>query len=270
MSRIPLEFTSSDPFIRVQKLSWQPQKSKAPILDQISANFQPASFTVLLGPNGAGKTSLLRHILAFLKPQSGQILLAGRDIATYNRRDLAKQVAYLPQASRSYYAFPVREVIKMARFSYVKPLGQLGPEDYQAIDEAVERTGCGDLLDKNFAQLSGGERQRVLCARAMAQQSRFILLDEPVSNLDLKYQHTILSALKNLVQDKGVGIICVMHDINLSQQYADRVLLLKAGRVVAEGSREEILQANLLSLVYEWPLDLVRDQKDQSFFISRA
>ena len=256
--------------ISVQKLRWQPQKSKPPILDDVSASFEPGAFTVLLGPNGAGKTSLLRQILGFIRPQAGEILVAGQDIRTYSRRDLPKEIAYLPQSSRSYYELPVSEVIKMARYSYLKHFEQLGPADYAAVDEAVARSGCANLLAKNFAQLSGGERQRVLCARAIAQESRFILLDEPVSNLDLKYQHTILTALKNLVQDKGVGIICVMHDINLSQQYADQVVLLKDGQVIAQGSREEILQPELLTQVYGWPLDLVQDGEGNSFFVSRA
>lgn len=259
-----------DSCISVQNVSWQPQKSKPPILKEVSASFSPGAFTVLLGPNGAGKTSLLRQILGFIRPQSGQILVAGHDIRSYSRRDLAKEIAYLPQSPRSSYELPVSEVIKMARFSYLKPFEQLGPQDIAAVDEAVARSGCEQLFHQIFAQLSGGERQRVLCARAMAQESRFILLDEPVSNLDLKYQHTILAALKNLVQDKGVGIICVMHDINLSQQYADQVVLLEDGQVVAQGPRREILQAERLTQVYGWPLDLVQDGEGNSFFVSRA
>lgn len=261
---------AQDTKIEVKNLTWQPRKAKAPILDQVSASFVPGAFTVLLGPNGAGKTSLLRHILAFIWPQSGQILIGGKDLRAYSRRDLAQQIAYLPQNSRSAYELRALEVIKMARFSHVPLFGQLGPQDKTAIDEAVTRTGCESLLNKNFAQLSGGERQRVLCARAIAQESRFILLDEPVSNLDLKYQHTILTALKALVADKGVGIICVMHDINLSQQYADQAVLLQKGRLVAQGSRQEILEPDLLSRVYGWPLDLVQDDRGQAFFVTRV
>lgn len=261
---------AQDTWIKVENLTWQPRKAKAPILDQVSASFAPGVFTVLLGPNGAGKTSLLRHILAFIRPQSGQIFIGDKDLQTFSRRDLASQIAYLPQSSRSAYELKALEVIKMARFSYIPPFGQPGPQDKAAVDEAVARTGCEGLLYKNFAQLSGGEKQRVLCARAIAQESRFILLDEPVSNLDLKYQHTILTALKALVADKGVGIICVMHDINLSQQYADQAVLLQKGRLVAQGSRHEILEPDLLSEVYGWPLDLVQDGQGQAFFVSRA
>ncbi len=257
--------------IQFSELSWMVRTSARPIVNNVSGRIKQGEFHVLLGPNGAGKTSLLKLLLAFNKKSRGTINISGKPLEDYSRKELARKLAYLPQISQSYYDLPVREVIAMARYSLLKPFAKLRKEDYDAIDEAIYLSGSTSLAEKNFSHLSGGERQRVLSARAIAQESAFILLDEPVSNLDLKYQHQILATLQNLCRERATGIVCVLHDINLARQYADKAFLMKEGKILAEGPVEETLQASLLTEVYEWPIEEIRGEKSQgSFFISRA
>lgn len=257
--------------IHFSNLSWEVRTSARPIVSNVSGCIKQGEFHVLLGPNGAGKTSLLKLLLAFNKTSTGTINISGKPVEAYTRKELARKLAYLPQISQSYYDLPVREVIAMARYSLLKPFAKLRQEDYEAINEAICLSGSTGLAEKNFSHLSGGERQRVLSARAIAQESAFILLDEPVSNLDLKYQHQLLATLQNLCRERGTGIVCVLHDINLARQYAEKAFLMKEGKILAEGPVEETLHASLLSEVYEWPIEEIRGENSQdSFLVSRA
>ncbi|MDO5015526.1 MAG: ABC transporter ATP-binding protein [Eubacteriales bacterium] len=263
--------SSAKPYIVIKDLVWQPRQASRPIINSVSASFTRGVFTAILGPNGAGKTSLMKLLLGFRQPQKGQILLAERPLEGFSRKELARELAYLPQATQSHYDLPVREVVRMARYSRLTLFEQTDAQDEEAITEALRRSGAIDLAEQSFTRLSGGERQRVLCARAIAQESSFIILDEPVSNLDLRYQHTILATLRQLAHDKNVGILCVMHDVNLAKQYADEILLLKQGRTVGQGPTEELLNEALLSEVYDWPLVKVESRSGQeSFFVTQA
>lgn len=260
-----------DSYVFVDQASWKPRHVLKPIVNEVTTGFKPGNFTAILGPNGAGKTSLVKLILGFNKLTNGQIFINKKALSDYSRKDLARELAYLPQNSRSNYDLSALEVIRMARYSRLGPFEEPSLEDEKAVFEAIERAGAGDLVDKKFSVLSGGEKQRILCARAMAQESKFILLDEPVSNLDLRYQHTILAALHKLSRDKGVGIICVMHDVNLARQYSDQVLILKQGKAIAQGPVSEVLQAELLSEVYDWPLlELKGDLGENSFLVPES
>lgn len=245
-----------------ENIFWQAPSALKPILNELSGEFRRGSFVALLGPNGAGKTSLLRVLNGFLRADRGRVMIGEKELKTYNRRDLALEIAYLPQQSEAKFELPVLEIIKMARYSRLGMFEDMRVEDREAVRDAITRCQCEDLLDKNFSYLSGGEKQRVLCARAIAQESSFIFLDEPVSNLDLKYQHSILHTLKQLCEEKQVGLISVMHDINLASQYCDEIYLMKDGQCVRAGKREEVLHAELLSKVYEWPLEKISPAAD--------
>lgn len=257
--------------VRFENLYWHPSRSDKPVLNGLSGEFKRGCFYALLGPNGAGKTSLLRILNGFLQADKGAVLLDERNLRTIRRRDLAAEIAYLPQQSEAKLELPVLEIIKMARYSRLGLFDEMRKEDEAAVQEAVCRCRCEELLEKNFACLSGGERQRVLCARAIAQDSSFIFLDEPVSNLDLKYQHFILHTLRKLSLEKRVGLISVMHDVNLAAQYCDEIYLMKEGQCVRAGTLSEVLRTELLSSVYEWPLekltpDTAEGQPGESYF----
>lgn len=260
-----------DAALAVQGLHWTPRGSRREILHGVDLSFAEGRFVALLGPNGAGKTTLLRLLLGFLRPSAGQVLLDGRPLVSYSRGEIARALAYLPQQSESRLELPAREIIRMGRYPYLKPFGELSQEDERAVDEAIRRSGAAPLLERSFATLSGGERQRVLCARAMAVESRYILLDEPVANLDLKYQHATLDALRTLSREQGTGLICVMHDVNLAAVYADAVVLLKEGQLFAAGNAREVLRAATLSAAYDWPMQEVcsADGKER-FFVGAA
>lgn len=263
--------SSEKAYIVIRDLVWQPRQAPNAIVDSVSASFHKGVFTAVLGPNGAGKTSLMKLLLGFRQPQKGEIVLAGRALRDYSRKELAGELAYLPQASQSHYELPVHEVVRMARYSRLGLFEQTGAQDEEVVREALSRSGALGLADHSFSNLSGGERQRVLCARAIAQESSFIILDEPVSNLDLRYQHTILATLRQLAHDKAVGILCVMHDVNLAKQYADEILLLKHGKAVGQGPTDKLLNEALLTEVYDWPLVEVETRSGQeSFFITQA
>lgn len=240
--------------LRAEDICWRPPFAEEDILQHISTAFEAGKIYAVLGPNGAGKTSLIKILLGFQRASSGRVYLNERPLSSFSRKELAQQVAYLPQNSESRLELPVREVIHMARYAHIPAFGSMSSEDRRAVQEAIQRCSCEPLLDKSFAFLSGGERQRVLCARAIAQETDFIVLDEPVSNLDLKYQHAILSTVRDICRDRGCGIICVMHDINLAHYYADEVLILKKGRIAAEGTKRETLTPEILSEVFEWPM----------------
>lgn len=255
--------------IQAQAISWQPRGAQKPILDQVSCRFQEGQFTVILGPNGAGKSSLIKLLLRLKKPDQGLITLDQRSLNDFTQAELAAYLAYLPQTSLANYQFSAQEVIALGRFRFVGNFSNLSEADQLAIQLAAHAAGCEHLLDKTYAYLSGGEKQRVLCARAIAQDSSFIILDEPEAHLDFRYQHTILQALNKLCRERGKGIICILHDINLALRYADRVVLLADGRLIKQGSTLEVCQPDLLSQVYGWPLEQVKTPEGKTFYLSR-
>lgn len=245
----------------IEDLSYSVPTRSAPILDGLNLRLRTGGFHVLLGPNGAGKTSLLRLMLGFIKPSAGRIFLEGKELASYGRQALARQVAYVPQVTDSDLDFPVQEVLAMARYPFQKhAFAGLSRADQEALDRAIRLTGCAGLLDKNFMRLSGGERQRVLSCRALAQGSAWIFFDEPVANLDLRHSMRLLAELRHLQEREGISMVCVLHDLNLAQRFADEVILLSEGRLVAQGKRAQVLQTEVLSPVYQLPILKVEDK----------
>ena len=236
--------------IRADQLFWKPKTASRPILDEISASFHPGKFYALIGPNGAGKTSFLRCLPAFIRPNRGKVFLGGEAISTLSRKSIARFLAYLPQDSDERPKLPVKDIIAMARYPWHTRFSDLGSSDYELIDRAIQLCHCQDLQNRDYSELSGGERQRILCCRAIAQQSPWILLDEPISNLDLHYQHEILQILRELVDQKMVSVIAVMHDLSLSWHYVDEVCFIHEGRLLASGRKEEVLCEEVLRKVY--------------------
>lgn len=262
------EAESAEPLLRIEQLFWQPGTSPRPILNDVSAQIKKHQFCALIGPNGAGKSSLIKAILGFIRPQRGDIFLGEKNLRQLSRLQMARLMAYLPQNSETQLRLPVGELLMMARHCWIPPFARPGKKDHEAVAEAVRRCQCEALLEQDFSTLSGGEKQRVLCARAMAQESDFILLDEPVSNLDIRYEESILLSLKNLCKERGTGIVCVIHDINLAARFADTFLLMKEGRIFAAGEQAEVLSAPLLSRLYDWPLEELSDKAGRRYFFS--
>ena len=220
------------------------------LFSALSLSLKRGEMVGLLGPNGSGKTTLLRLLSGVLQPQQGQILLEGRNLLSRGRRDVARRIALVPQELHMPFDFTVEHMVSLGRTPFVKPfLGSRTPHDQHVIQEAIEITGIASLAGHIFNELSGGERQRVIIAMALAQQPTVLLLDEPTSHLDVKYQIETLELVQKLNVERGVTVVAAMHDLNLAARYFSRLLLFQRS-VVADASPSEVLEPRLLSRVY--------------------
>ena len=204
----------------------------------------------LIGPNGSGKTSLLKVMAGLLSVQQGAVMLRGHNVAGMSPRAIAREVAIVPQESQILFPFTVGELVLMGRFVHQRGWGWESAEDLRIGEWAMGLMDVAHAAHRTVQELSGGERQRVMIARALAQQSRILLLDEPTAFLDLKHQIDIYAILKALNRDRGATVILVSHDLNLASQYCDRLLLLHKGEIFADGTPEEVLTGEHLLEVY--------------------
>lgn len=250
------------------------------VLQGVHLELPPGQLAVLLGPNGAGKTTLVRVITGVLRPQRGRVLWQNIELHALSERRRARLVAVVPQNTLLPPGFTVYQTVLMGRTPYLNWLGRPRTQDHQAVHQALERTRLLPLAHRSVQHLSGGERQRVLLARALAQATPFLILDEPIAYLDLKYQLAILELLHQLAHDEGKAVLAVLHDLNLAARFADQVVLLHQGRVYAQGRPDEVLRPSILQRVYgvrvqvfQWQgrpvllpwkaLDLAAPQKDE-------
>jgi len=207
------------------------------ILDGIDFEVEKGDFVAIIGPNGSGKTTLLRVVAKYLKPKYGTVYLNGRDVLSMGVKEIAKILGVVPQEFNFDLNFTVGEFVLTGRIPYMSGYGFENPGDYDVASESLEMVGCADLSDRLVRSLSGGEKQRVLIARALAQKPKVLLLDEPISHLDLNHQLEIMELLKKLSR-KGITIISTFHDLNIAVQYCDKVVILKDGDVIACGGVE--------------------------------
>ncbi|HEU5370242.1 MAG TPA: ABC transporter ATP-binding protein [Ktedonobacterales bacterium] len=226
-----------------------------PLFAEVNLAIAAGEMVALLGPNGTGKTTLLMLATGALRPQGGRVLLNGRDLRSLPRRQVAHQIAVVPQEFTTPFAFTVRELVGLGRTPYLSFLGTEKAADRQAIEEAMRATGAAALAGRIFNELSGGEKQRVVLAMALAQQPNLLLLDEPTTHLDLKYQLGVLELARRLNRERGLTILATMHDLNLTARYFQRLILFQRG-IVADGPPVEVLQSRLLSRVYEVPVEV--------------
>jgi iron complex transport system ATP-binding protein len=221
-----------------------------PVLNDISVNLPTGAFIGIIGPNGSGKSTLLKGLAATLAPRTGSVLLDGKEINKWSRRELARQLAVVPQETTAAFDFTAEDVVLMGRSPYLTGWQAESPEDLQAAAEAMELTGTWDLRHRPITHLSGGERQRVFIARALAQKTPVILLDEPTAHLDINHQVEVLNLLRRL-NHQGVTIIIIFHDLNLAAQYCSQMILLHQGKVYACGKVEEIFSTETIRTVYQ-------------------
>jgi len=219
------------------------------LLYNVQASVQSGEMVGLLGPNGSGKTTLLRLLSGVLRPQRGHILLDGRELAAWGRRGIAQRIAVVPQELQVPFAFTVEQMVALGRTPFVSVFGTRTSRDREIVREAMHVAEVDGLAERVFNELSGGERQRVMVAMALAQQPRLLLLDEPTSHLDIKYQIEMLELVRRLNREMGMAVIAAMHDLNLAARYFSRLLLFQRG-VVADGSPAEVLEPRLLQRVY--------------------
>ena len=234
--------------IDVQELSFAYEN--APVLKGVSFRVSPGDYFVIIGPNGSGKTTLLKLVAGLLKMQTGHLEVSGRLVQRFRREELARAVALVPQAGGDEFSFRVAEFVLMGRAPHQGILGLESPQDLRIAQQAMSVTGVEHLADRRMDRLSGGERQRVVIARAVCQQPRIILLDEPTAFLDLGHQAQIMDLLDRLRWENGVTVVMVSHDVNLASMYGSRLLLLSGGRILAEGLPKDVIDASLLEQAY--------------------
>jgi cobalamin transport system ATP-binding protein len=227
-----------------------------PVVDAVDAAVERGEWLALIGPNGAGKTTLLRAI-ARLVPFRGEISLAGRLSPELTRSELARLVAVVPQEPSTPPWMTVAEYVLLGRFPHLGPLAKEGARDRDAAARALARLDLLSFVHRRLGTLSGGEKQRVVVARALAQEASIVLLDEPTAALDIGHQQQALDLLDVLRQESGLTLVAAMHDLTLAAQYADRMLLLDNGRVVADGSPVDVLTEARIAEHYGAAIDVV-------------
>ena len=227
---------------------------KQDILQDISLEVSPQKLTAFIGPNGAGKSTLLSIMSRLTKKDQGILSIKGREIESWNSQELAKELTILKQKINYQAKLTVEELVSFGRFPYSR--GRLKAEDWEKIRETLDYLELTNLKDRYIDSLSGGQLQRVFIAMVLAQDTDFILLDEPLNNLDIKQSVSMMQILKRLVEELGKTVIIVLHDINMASQYADEIVAFKDGQVFCKGTTAQIMQADLLSQLYEIPIKL--------------
>ncbi|NNJ11825.1 ABC transporter ATP-binding protein [Chloroflexales bacterium ZM16-3] len=231
------------------------------VLDEVRLQVRPGEVLALIGPNGAGKTTLLRALARLLRPLGGAVSLEGQDIWRLRPRPVARRLALAPQGA-DLWPLTVEQFVGLGRAPHRGWLMPLGPDDHAAVRAAMGRTGLESMRERQVTELSGGEQRRAILARALAQEPRVLLLDEPTAALDLKYQAAILAMARRLAHEDGLAVVVTLHDLNQAAGVADRLALLAHGRVQAVGAPDEVLTAELISATYEVPVAVCRHPLD--------
>ncbi len=248
---------AAPPAFEARDLVFRYPGAPRPALAGVSVVVPSGSLYALLGPNGSGKSTLLRVLLGALRPAAGAVLHAGRPVEQWPRRELATRIGVVPQDEELTFPLSVRELVALGRYPHLGVLGRESAADRSAVEEAMERCEVAELAGRSVASLSGGERQRARIARALAQQPRTLVLDEPTKALDIRHEMQILELAAALAAG-GVTVVLVTHALNLAARYASRLLLLRGGggggRVVAEGAPADVLTKDRIEAVYGWPV----------------
>jgi len=235
-------------------VSYRPDGGTRDIVDRVTLDVTPGVMAAFLGPNGAGKTTLLRMILGVIAPTRGAIAFGDRAIGEWDRREFARVVGVVAQ-SEADPLFSVREIVAMGRYPHLGAWQRERDLDRDAIDRAMERCDVAQFADRWITTLSGGEQQRVRLARALAQEPSVLVLDEPTTSLDIRHEMTTFELLRGLRAD-GVTIVMATHNLNLAARFADELVLMHEGRVIAQGAPMDVMTATQLESAYSWPVEI--------------
>ena len=218
------------------------------MLKDISLEFSSSNLTCIIGPNGVGKTTLVKCINRLLKPNKGSITIDGEDLSTFSLLDLARRMAFVPNSVSSVFSMSVSEAILMGRYPHS---GWVTSDyDLRVVEDIIHTMNLEDLADRNFRELSAGQTQRVVIARGLVQEPEILILDEPTSNLDVKHQMDIMKFLNNYSKNMNIKVIMVCHDLNITSNFADRIIIMHNGRVFADGTAEQVMTEENIRNVY--------------------
>lgn len=245
--------------VRDARFSYPPHRVQ--VLDGVDLAVAAGSFVALLGPNGAGKSTLLKLAAGVMAPVAGEVRVEGVAVARRPRRDLARTLAFVPQDVQFWLPFTCREVVEMGRYPHQRGL----TVDGSVVDRCMAETGVTALAGRRVTEVSGGEAQRVRIAQALAQEGRILVLDEPTSHLDVSFQVEVMDLLARLNRERGMTVLVSLHDLNLASRWCDRIVVLQAGRVAADGPPSSVITAGLLREVFGVEVDLEPGERPRVF-----
>ena len=224
-------------------------------LDGVSCQVGASELVAVVGPNGSGKTTLLRALLGLLPVEQGAVLVEGRPVSSWSRRSLARMVGVVGQQEEAVFPLSVAETVMLGRYTHLGPLSAPGQRDREAVERALAQCDITGLAERQVDSLSGGEWKRVRVARALAQEPRVLVLDEPTASLDIRHEMELFELVVQLVGGGLAGLV-ITHQLNLAARFAHRMLLLDRGQVVASGTPGEVLRPDILSSVFQWPVSV--------------
>lgn len=221
------------------------------VVDDFSLNLESGEFCSLLGPNGAGKSTLLRTMVGYQPLWQGSILFEGKNIKDIKNKELAKLIAIIPQEIHLQFDYSVHDLVMMGRYPYLNYWQKYSPKDREVVSDILQSLDLIKFKDKNYSELSGGEKQRVNIARALAQQSKAILMDESLVHLDINHQLEIMDLLVEINLEQRKTIVIVSHNINLAADYCNRIVLIENGKLAADGEPADVITTDILKRVYQ-------------------
>lgn len=230
--------------LQVKNLKFSIDKKE--ILKDISFEIPKGSFVGIIGPNGSGKSTILKNIYRLYKPDSGQILLDNKNLLNMKDKDCAKEIAVLAQESNSQFDFTVEQIVKMGRYPYKSVFEDYSKKDLDMVTDMLKRVGLEDYVGRSFSKLSGGEKQRTLIARALVQDTEFLILDEPTNHLDIGYQIQLMDLVKSL----NITTLSAIHDMNMASMYCDYLIVMKDGKIKNCGSVKEVITEEMLKEIF--------------------
>lgn len=220
------------------------------IIEDMNLSIPKGEISIIIGANGCGKSTLLKTIARINKPKNGEIFIDNKNIKKTKEKDIAKEVAFLPQGPICPSGLTVRELVAYGRFPHQKMIGGLNIHDKEVIDWVIEETGLVEFADREVESLSGGQRQRAWIAMILAQETDIIMLDEPTTYLDMSYQLEVLEVLQKLNKEKGITVVIVLHELNNACRFADNIIGLKEGKIICEGRPIEVIDKEALRKIY--------------------
>jgi iron complex transport system ATP-binding protein len=232
------------------------------VLNSINLKIKPGEFVGIVGPNGCGKSTLINILCRVLELDRGEIIISDQSINEIPQSELARLVAVVPQESFFEFDFTAKEIVLMGRIPYLSRFQLEGPSDHRLAKIAMQKTRCWRFKDKYIRKLSGGEKQRVIVARALVQEPKYLLLDEPTSHLDMNFQYEILDIISDLNKQKNLTVISIFHDINLASKYCNRLILMKEGRIIADGPPRYIINPKNMARIYDFNIILKKHPKE--------